>query len=245
VTEITELLACPEWTEYQKKNGLDPLGMQTSSVSLYQQLVPGISNVTLRVRYYGYYAWLSRMYAHRVGSTDPVAWQRFVRRAEALYALVAQANSETGVAGVRWAKKVLASDARPHIDFVSYAEPGSQTPYLKQPWGAYGAAYGAQLLQIGIFAEVSQHEIPVPSPALGDPLVDAVDAALRPIANNILRAIDAGRVARGELEDLAPMLPSAIDENGTERECYERILFANTRIRRQSDVGRRQSLLLM
>ena len=33
----------PEWTEYRKKNGLDPLGMQNSSVSLYQTLLPGIS----------------------------------------------------------------------------------------------------------------------------------------------------------------------------------------------------------
>ena len=24
----------PEWTEYRKKNGLDPLGMQNSSISL-------------------------------------------------------------------------------------------------------------------------------------------------------------------------------------------------------------------
>ena len=42
----------PEWTSLEKKRGLDPLGMQTTSVALYQQLVPGISNVTLRVRYY-------------------------------------------------------------------------------------------------------------------------------------------------------------------------------------------------
>lgn len=30
---------------------------------LYQNLVPGISNVTLRTRYYGFYAWLSKDYA--------------------------------------------------------------------------------------------------------------------------------------------------------------------------------------
>jgi hypothetical protein len=44
-------VACPEWTEYRKKNGLDPLGMQNTSVALYQKLLPGVSNVTLRVRY--------------------------------------------------------------------------------------------------------------------------------------------------------------------------------------------------
>jgi hypothetical protein len=37
---------CPEWTEYRKKNGLESLGMQNTSVALYQRLSPGISNVT-------------------------------------------------------------------------------------------------------------------------------------------------------------------------------------------------------
>jgi hypothetical protein len=45
----------PAWTEYRKKNGLDPLGMQNSSVNLYQTFLPGVSNVTLRMRYYGLY----------------------------------------------------------------------------------------------------------------------------------------------------------------------------------------------
>ena len=33
-----------------KKDGLDPLGMQNNSVGLYQTLLPGASNVTLRMR---------------------------------------------------------------------------------------------------------------------------------------------------------------------------------------------------
>src|SRR6516162_596831 len=82
--------ACPDWTDYRKKNGLDPLGMQNTSVALYQRLLPGISNVTLRMRYYGFYAWLSGVYVRRIGDTNPKSWQRFVRRAEALYALAAQ-----------------------------------------------------------------------------------------------------------------------------------------------------------
>lgn len=38
LAETQELIAFPEWTEYRKKNGLDPLGMQNSSVNLYQSL---------------------------------------------------------------------------------------------------------------------------------------------------------------------------------------------------------------
>lgn len=39
---------------------LDPLGLQTTSVALYQQLMPGISNVTLRMRSYGFFSARSR-----------------------------------------------------------------------------------------------------------------------------------------------------------------------------------------
>src|SRR5690348_907982 len=101
----------PEWTELRQKSGLDPLGMQAASVSLYQRLVPGISNVTLRIRYYGLYAWLCRTYAERIGDTSPETWKRTVRRTEALLALVAAnaggSNGNGGVAGVLWAGRRL------------------------------------------------------------------------------------------------------------------------------------------
>ena len=69
-------VALPERTEYRKKNGLDPLGMQNSSVSLYQTFLPGISNVTLRMRYYGLYPWLAHRYAKEIGDTNPESWSR-------------------------------------------------------------------------------------------------------------------------------------------------------------------------
>lgn len=76
--ENQDLIAFPEWTEYRKKNGLDPLGMQNSSVNLYQSLLPGISNVTLRMRYYGLYAWLAQRYAKEIGDTEVVPVSRTV-----------------------------------------------------------------------------------------------------------------------------------------------------------------------
>ena len=37
----------------ERRTDSDPLGMQTGSINIYQKLLPGISNVTLRIRYYG------------------------------------------------------------------------------------------------------------------------------------------------------------------------------------------------
>jgi hypothetical protein len=133
--ESIETINFPAWTESQKKNGLDPLGMQNSSVNLYQRYLPGISNVTLRMRYYGLYAWSCRTYAKRIGDTNPESWKRYVRRTEALYALIAYRHGgETGVAGIDWASTAIDNATSEIIDFAQAAEPGSETYYLRQAW---------------------------------------------------------------------------------------------------------------
>lgn len=220
-------VAYPEWTDYRKKNGLDPLGMQNSGVNLYQTLLPGVSNVTLRMRYYGLYAWLSHRYAKQVGSTDPQVWKRYVRRTEALYALIAAFHGgESGVAGTDWASEALEKQTEDTIAFADAAEPGSETYYLKQAWGAYGAAYRSQLIEIGIFDLTITHEIPLPSRPLGEGLAESLETSLGPLADVFFKLVERGAVTREELATLAPLLPSRIGAEGAERSFYEDILLA-------------------
>lgn len=47
----------PEWTELGQDGGLDPLGMQRPIEAIYQSLLPGISTITLRFRYYSFFVW--------------------------------------------------------------------------------------------------------------------------------------------------------------------------------------------
>jgi hypothetical protein len=106
--------------------------------------LPGISNVTLRMRSYGLYAWLCKKYAEHIGDTDPKTRQRFVRRAEALYALIAECQgSEAGVAGIQWAHETLSSHET-DLNFAVASEPGSSEYYLKQKWGAFAPKQKAQ-----------------------------------------------------------------------------------------------------
>ena len=210
-----------EWTEYSAKRGLDPLGMQTSSIRLYQSLVPGISNVTLRLRYYGLYPWLCRTYAQRVGHTDPAQWRTFVRRAEALYALVAsRTGSADGVAGVKWAQRTLeAAGAR--IDFSDAAEMTEGGGYLKR--AAFDAAYRTQLFETGILAASAQHDIPLPS-AFGEELAVAFDEALGEIAALLYDIVQRGWVTTDELDQVVAAVPSAIPLAGSEAALYGRLL---------------------
>jgi hypothetical protein len=129
-------IAYPEWTDYRDKSGLDPLGMQNSSINLYQRLLPGISNVTLRMRYYGLYAWLAAVYARHWRNTDIRKWQQLIRRAEALYALAAvHGGDDAGVAGSRWARRKLAASTG-RISFAEHADPDESAPLISNRNGA-------------------------------------------------------------------------------------------------------------
>ncbi len=236
----------PAWTEYKKKNGLDPLGMQNSAVNLYQTFLPGISNVTLRMRYYGLYAWLCRTYARNVGETDPESWKRFIRRAEAAYALIARWDGgESGVAGIEWAQGVLDANDDDPIDFARAAEPGSEDHYLKQAWGAYGAAYRSQLFEIGIFDASDTHDLPLPSQDVGERLASAFEQGVGDGAGLFYEIIQRGSVNRGELDRLSALAPSEIGLTGDERAAYQQLLLSPVTPGDERAHARRRSVLLI
>lgn len=230
---MVDALNVPEWTYYAEKGGLDPLGMQNSSVALYQRLIPGVGNVTLRMRYYGFYPWLVHHYLQSNGSTDPEVWRVFLRRAEALYALIAhQAGGEFGVAGTLWAMRAVA-DAKTGggsipIDFAAAAAPGSDDHYFAQSWGIFGLAYQSQLYEIGILARGKGHSIPLPSEDSGMALAEGFEAAMAEAAQLFKNVHARGLVTLAELDALNPFAPSKIAVNSAERAVYQRVLFGNS-----------------
>ena len=219
--------------------------MQAAGILVYQDLLPGISNVTLRMRYYGLYAWLSDTYADRAGQTDSDTWRRWVRRTEALYALVAaDAAQETGgVAGVDWAGKRLRAEGNGVLDFAAATETTGDNLYLKQGMGVFGGAYGSQLHDVGVLGSASGHDLPVPTESIGIPLARAFRAAIGVEAEALaIGAIETARVARADLARLRSLLPSAIAPRSAESDLYEDILFASSQTKGQR---RRDTLLLI
>ncbi len=215
--------AAPGWTEMAEKRGLDPLGMQSLCISLYQSLVPGISNVTLRVRYYGLYAWLSWRYSEDVRSTARHDWRRYIRRAEALCALVSRrANQfEPGISGSVWARNLLNLDQAFYQFHLATDQDSSEKQYLRQDMGAFGAAYGSQVGAIGLLGKAESHDIPVPTEA-GLQLATVFADIVGPIGDKFLQIAERGMVTSAELDELAPM--SLGNVSGLERETYENLL---------------------
>ena len=238
--------ALPQWTSKIDKRGLDPLGMQNAGVVLYQALLPGISNITLRMRYYGVFCWLSDAYARRGVTTDFEIWRQWVRRAEALYALVcADATGEGGVGGIEWAYQALQTD-KDVIDFSSAASTDRGVKqYLIQRLGVFGAAYFTQMQEMGLFEE-GPNGIQRITAEAGLTAADAFRSAIgKDLEARFVAAIDAGKVNRATIAALRSIVPSEIPNQSNEREMYEYILFAGRPEATDADRSRSASLRLI
>jgi hypothetical protein len=238
--------ALPQWTTKIDKRGLDPLGMQNAGVVLYQALLPGISNITLRMRYYGFFCWLSDAYARRGVTTDFEIWRQWVRRAEALFALVcADATGQGGVGGIDWALQAL-QNGGDVIDFAAAASNDTSVKrYLIQSLGVFGAAYYTQMQEMGLF-EPGPNGIQRVTADAGLAAAIAFRASIGPdIENKFIAAVDATQVDRDTLEALHPIVPSRIPDPSDERAIYEETLFAAGSEAIVTDRSRRKSLSLI
>lgn len=144
-----------------------------------------------------------------------------------------------------WATRTLEEASGNTIDFKEAAEPGSEAYYLKQAWGAFGAAYRSQLFEIGIFDRSDDHEIPLPSKELGEGLAQAFEHSLGSRADRYFELIRIGSATYDELDKLAPLLPSRIAGQSTEQKFYEDILLSRASAPLTAAHSRKLSILLI
>lgn len=249
MTKDGSLLLIPEWLEGHVTTGRDPLGMQAGSIILYQSLLPGISNITLRARYYSFFSFVIHEYALRFHDTTRERWLQFLRRAELLYALIA-ANAEeyqTGVAGIEWALRALESNNVERIDFGYGADLSTQGSdrYLKNAGGVFGAAYAGPMFEIGIIRYSDAHFIPIASEHIGVPLAEAFAESIGEAKNLFFEKIDTGLVTRGELDALWMMRPDQIPDGSREQGLLCSTLFAEGMEDSDKQTERRKTLQLM
>jgi hypothetical protein len=67
---------------------LDPLGAQAPAINIYGQLLPGITNVTDRARYYSFYPWMVWAYDQLPGEKTQAGFVEWVRRADCLFTMI-------------------------------------------------------------------------------------------------------------------------------------------------------------
>lgn len=243
----------PEWTELGQETGLDPLGMQRPIELAYQSLLPGISTITLRLRYYSFFAWLLETYAKgkRV-TTDYDDFRRFQRRAEALYALVcARGSTELGVAGIDWAYREMAAidsqNLNAVIDFKIGADPDADQNlrYLRNKGGAFGGIYASQMREMGL-VKLDDTDVPIPfckDPALK--LVDGFQNAIDVMTDTFLATVDSAQVSLETLDRMAAIKPSNILARSAEQDGLASVLMGRHEAAADTDRTRRQTMLML
>ena len=90
-------------------SGLDQLGLNLTSERIFDLLLPGLNNVTQRVRYYSFYCWFFDWYATTIRNTSRSKQNNYLRRAEFLLALIAAYKNLGGVPGITKALAVFES----------------------------------------------------------------------------------------------------------------------------------------
>lgn len=132
------------WLKYRKNlRGRDPLGIQAINIHLYSVLVPGITNVTDRLRYYSFFPWILKLYKDENIKLDFVP---FLRRAEFLFGVITYFHhiGESGHMVGTMVMGHVASDLNKNQRIVlsKYTDIGeSPQRYFKNKLGGFGQYY--------------------------------------------------------------------------------------------------------
>lgn len=214
------------WIERpQKKIGLDNLGAQQPCVTIYTRLLPGITNVTDRAAYFGFYPWFIRAFEARYPAASEAAFREKLRLADCLMTLVAERHAiSQGEGNGRHSATcpgrqtlgpiALELGADGAVELAQYADRSDDNPtrYFKNPLGGLGQYYLGPLrdeytVLRGDARKGLGYWIDTGAP-LADAYGDGLDGDL------FFAALEAGSVTAGDLADLAVFCPCSLYASG-------------------------------
>ena len=134
--------------------GLDPLSLQTTSEATYSALLPGITNLTNRMRYYGFYCWLLDFYFKQETKGNSTEQYKFIRRAELMVAILMQSEKKDiqQVTGSNFASTMIQQLTGGSYDLAWGADRDGtdKEVYWKYPSGAFGQYYYGAMRAISL-----------------------------------------------------------------------------------------------
>lgn len=217
------------------KIGLNPLGVRNAGEALFTRLLPGMNNVTLRIRYYSFYCWIVTQFYKGRDKVSKDEFNLFIRKAELLLALVdAYTDNPGGVPGTLFAVARRDESQTGLFDL-------NEGAALKQRSGTYWANQGgvlsqyyiASLLDMGLFG-VNAHNSKLfniyrddtSGFVNGDMLADAFQESIgKEAANLFLSYIEKGNVTVEQLKALQePFGMKSLVGKDTERDLLTKML---------------------
>lgn len=233
--------------------GLDHLGTQAPCLLIYGQLLPGITNVTDRARYYSLYPWIVWSYDRRYPKEDAALFVEYFRRADCLLTLVAERharqtdsdNERHGAAMVGRIQLVSALDRLKNgqtLQLSHYTSQDSAQRYFKNQLGGLGQYYAGTLAELGLmdsstrpwFRYTKEH---------GAPLAEAVDLAVP--GDRFWSIVASDTLTPEDLDTLSPFCACSLTSSEAECEMLRSIFFDTTKRFGEEGVERRKSLGLI
>ena len=207
--------------------GQDHLGTQAPSESIYTSLLPGITNVTNRARYYSFYPWFLWRFEQRSPGGTPALLEKMLRRAECLFALIGARHGDrqaardeshgAGMVGRDALVPALANlvpDGR--LTLSTYATTTkSDERYFMNPLGGLAQYYFGPLRDLGILGGDLRGSDVRYTHERGLPLARAF-AAVDP-DDAFFKLIEVDEVTLADLDALAALCPCGLLDNEVER----------------------------
>lgn len=243
----------PFWAEYTSTaSGRDPLAIQNSSVVIYTKMVVGITNVTNRIRYNGFFCWVFDTIIKNIEKKNSLQEQiRYSRRAELLLAYIMVKNylGVTGVSGSAFAANNLQSliDLKKGADWESKTQDGPGL-YWKFKLGVFGQYYAGvvrdlnlinhpnTLLSLNIYTLTEK----------GKELSKAFSENISEKERNLFwKSIYDGNIVESDLTKLKSFALHEIPENSTERSFYKKIILDSDNNKVVPNFNRRDTVKLI
>jgi hypothetical protein len=242
----TESYKKPFWAENSGfMTGRDPLGIQNSSITTYGRLLPGMTNLTLRLRYYGLYMWLLREY-DIVATKDSNRRDQynFIRRAELIIAFLMMKKfpDEQSIIGSDYTTKKEKEGQYGQLgyyDIQNGADKNKETKKGSVYWdfesGALGQYYAGSLIALKLI-DISGKYFRLLDK--GKELALAFSENIDPVQKNIfLQIIQSGKLTQVEIDAITDFALNNIPANSEEWKFYKMILISDDGIDQTDNTG--------
>jgi hypothetical protein len=247
-----------DWVSAPRQiRGQDQLGCQAPCELTYSQLLPGITNVTDRARYFSFYPWVVWSLDKRLPATNEDRYVDLYRRADCLYTLIAAQESKTS-GNVRQAEAMIGRlRLLPALDRLiggislrlsDYAiQEESAERYFKNRMGGLGQYYVGSLAELGICAKAPSGPWVRYTQEFGEPLAIAFETGLP--AKAFWAAVERDVITLEDLIALREFSPHLLGNGSDEQTLLLDIFFARTKygdhVGNLKNLQRRQTLALI
>jgi hypothetical protein len=245
IDEIIE----PFWAKHlTERSGRDPLAIQNSSIVIYSSMVVGITNVTNRIRYMGFYCWFFDALIKKVTKTNSLIEQQlYLRRAELLLAHIMVKNfpNVTGISGTSYASR----NEKSEIDLVQGAKVKSKSEdkvYWQYSLGIFGQYYSGVMQNLDLIFhpqdEINIYTVSSKGKELGKAFADNIES---PALEFFFESIFHGKILEASLKELSSFALHLIPNESPEQKLYREILFSEDEKQIRPTYNRRNTLLML